>query len=187
MIKPQTRILGIDDGPLAPHVLVVGVVFRGGSWMDGLVSCTIERDGVDATDKIGEMVEGCRYKDVRIIMTDGVTFAGFNTINIKKLHKKTGVPVVVVTRRKPDYEKIRKALEKLPDKEKRWKDIEDAGEINKISFGTRSLYFQYLGTEREDVEKIIRLTSMHSLLPEPVRIAHIIATGVIRGEASKKP
>jgi hypothetical protein len=187
MIKPQTRILGIDDGPLAPWVLVVGVVFRGGSWMDGLVSCTIQRDGLDATNKITEMVSSCRYKDLRFLMTDGVTFAGFNTINIRKLHMDTGLPVIVVTRRNPNYEKIRRALERLPYKEKRWKDIEDAGDIHSISLGAHSLFFQYAGAEREEVEKILHLTSIHSLLPEPVRIAHIIATGVVGGEATKKP
>lgn len=187
MIKPQTRILGIDDGPLAPRVLVVGAVFRGGSWMDGLVSCTIQRDGTDATERIAEMVSSCRYKDLRFLMTDGVTFAGFNTINIKKLNRATGLPVIVVTRRNPDHEKIRRALERLPHKEKRWRDIRDAGDICSISLGAHSLFFQYAGAGREEVEKILHLTGMHSLLPEPVRIAHIIATGVVRGEATRKP
>lgn len=187
-IKPQIRILGIDDGSLNKEkVLVVGVVFRGGFWIDGIVSCYIEKDGLDATEKIVEMVNSCRYKDLRIIMTDGVTFGGFNTIDIHEIYKKTSLPVVVVMRRKPDFEKIKKALENLEHGEKRWRDIERAGKIFETKVMNRKLYFQFCGLEKEDCEKLIEITSMHSLLPEPVRIAHMIATGIVRGESSKKP
>ena len=36
-LKPEMRIIGIDDSPLlAKDVLVVGAVLRGGGWLDGL-------------------------------------------------------------------------------------------------------------------------------------------------------
>jgi|GEM_PF-2736796 hypothetical protein len=37
-MKPETRILGLDDSPLkGKKILVVGTVFRGGEWIDGIM------------------------------------------------------------------------------------------------------------------------------------------------------
>ncbi len=187
-IKPQIRILGIDDGSLCgEEVLLVGVVFRGGFWIDGLLSCWIKRDGTDATDKIISMVKNTKHEDLRVIMTDGVTFAGFNTIDIQRISQETALGIIPVMRRMPDFEKIEKALEHFPDKHERWECIKRAGPVHQITVHRGDLYFQYAGLEEEEAAKIIKLTCMHSQLPEPVRVAHIIATGIIRGEASRKP
>jgi endonuclease V-like protein UPF0215 family len=187
-IKPQIRILGIDDGSLyGQNILLVGVVFRGGFWIDGLLSCYIERDGTDATDKIITMVLNSKHEDLRVIMTDGVTFAGFNTIDIKKIAEKTALGVIPVMRKMPDFEKIEKALTNFPDKKERWQCIQRAGPISCATVHRGVIYYQYAGLTKEEAEKVIALTCMHSQLPEPVRVAHIIATGVVRGEASRKP
>ncbi|KYK35464.1 MAG: DUF99 family protein [Theionarchaea archaeon] len=187
-IKPQTRILGIDDGSLCgQEVLLVGVVFRGGFWIDGLLSCWIERDGMDATDKIISMVRNTKHEDLRVIMTDGITFAGFNTIDIEKIHENTSLGVIPVMRRMPDFEKIEKALNNFPDKDERWHHVMRAGPIHQVKVHRGTLYFQCAGMEKEKAKRILELTCMHSQLPEPVRVAHIIATGIIRGEASRKP
>ena len=41
VIKSEIRVLGVDDGKFVPHtegaVIVVGVVFRGGCWLDGVM------------------------------------------------------------------------------------------------------------------------------------------------------
>lgn len=187
-IKPQIRILGIDDGSLrGEEVLLVGVVFRGGFWIDGLLSCWIKRDGMDATDKIISMVNNTKHEDLRVIMTDGVTFAGFNTIDIQKISEKTALGVIPVMRRMPDFTKIEKALDHFSDKYERWRRIKRAGPVHRVAVHRGNLYFQYAGLKEEEALKIIELTCMHSQLPEPVRVAHIIATGIIRGEASRKP
>jgi hypothetical protein len=42
---------------------------------------------------------------------------------------------------------------------------------------------QIVGITRSDAEKLVKLTSTRSLLPEPLRVAHLIATGIVRGES----
>jgi endonuclease V-like protein UPF0215 family len=184
-IKPEIRILGIDDGSLVDDkVLVVGVVFRGGFWIDGLLSTYIERDGLDATKKIIEMVKNTKHKDLGVIMFDGVTLGGFNTIDIKKINEETELPCIVVIRKMS----IKNALKYLKNPEEREKMIENAGKIYRIELkDDKVLYYQFCGLTREEAEKLIKITAIHSSLPEPVRVAHIIATGVVRGEASRKP
>ena len=96
-IKPEIRILGIDDGFFLKgdkETLLVGVVFRGGFWLDGILSTQVAVDGMDATEKIIEMVMSSRYDDLRVIMLSGITVAGFNTIDITDLNRQTGLPVI---------------------------------------------------------------------------------------------
>ncbi len=185
VIKPEIRVLGVDDGAFKPHVKgqvpVIGVVFRGGFWLDGVMHTKIEVDGFDATDKIASMITGSsHYKQLRVIMLNGVTFAGFNIVDVKALHAATKLPVITVTREKPDFEDIHKALKNLANSEARWEAILSAGAPVEVS--TRSaearVYMQTVGVSKEDAQKILRLTSTRSNVPEALRVAHLIASGI---------
>ncbi len=190
-IKKEIRILGIDDSNFTRddrEVLVVGALLRGGFWIDGVVSTYVERDGLDATEKITSMILKARYKDLRAIMLKGITLAGFNLIDIEKLSHATGLPVVVVMRKMPDLTSIEMALTNLKDREKRIEIIKKAGQIYQGVVQEKSdIYFQFKGIDEEDARELIRISSMHSNIPEPLRVSHIIATGVVRGESTKKP
>lgn len=185
VIKPEIRVLGVDDGVFTPRVRglvpVVGVVFRGGYWLDGVMHTKIEVDGFDATNKINSMIKNSpHYKQLRIIMLDGVTFAGFNVVDISRLNSETKLPVIAVTREKPNFEEIHKALKNLPKGEERWKAILNAGEVFEVACKNKSekVYIQISGILKEDAEKILKLTSTRSNIPEALRVAHLIASGI---------
>lgn len=182
-IKPEIRVLGVDDGVFKPHtkglVPVVGVVFRGGYWLDGVMHTKVRVDGFEATRKIASMIKSSsHYKQLRVIMLNGVTIAGFNVVDIKKLHAETGLPVIVVTRDKPNFEEIREALKKLPKGEERWKAILNAGELHEAPIRGGKIYMQTSGISEEDARKILQLTSTRSYIPEALRVAHLIASGL---------
>jgi len=188
-IKPEIRVLGIDDGIFVPHtkgtIDVIGVVYRGGYWLDGVMRTEVTIDGMDATEKIAAMIKKSPYyEELRIVILNGITFAGFNVVDINKLFKTVNLPVIAVTREKPDLEKIKKALENLPECERRWQTIENAGKI--IAVQTRNteeaVYMQIAGVSREDAEKILKSTSTRSNIPEALRVAHIIASGLTQSE-----
>ena len=185
VIKPEIRVLGVDDGVFKPRtkgfVPVIGVVFRGGYWFDGVMHTKIKVDGTDATRKIASMViNSPHHKQLRVIMLDGITFAGFNVVDIKELNAKTSLPVITVTREKPNLEEIRRALENLPKSEERWKAILNAGEPVEVPVkgGKEKIYVQAVGISLEDAIKILRLTSTRSNIPEALRVAHLIASGI---------
>ena len=184
-IKPEIRILAIDDSALiADRIMIVGVIFRAGEWLDGVLRSELARDGLDGTDVIAEMVTGTRhYPQIRVIMLDGVTYGGFNVIDIKELHSRTGLPVIVVMRTAPDMGRIRDALRNLPDFERRLQAIMNAGTITKVDMPEGSLCIQCAGIVTEDAAKIVRLSTTHSHIPEPLRVAHLIATGIVCGES----
>ena len=185
VIKPEIRVLGVDDGKFAPHTnteaLVIGVVFRGGYWLDGLLHTRIAVDGFDATSKISSMItESAHSKQLRVVMLNGLTFAGFNIVDIKALNITTHLPVITVTREKPHLDEIYEALQNLSNSERRWKMIVEAGvpsEILTMNGRTRA-YIQTAGITKEDAERIVRFTSTRSSIPEPLRVAHIIASGL---------
>jgi hypothetical protein len=188
-IKREIRILGVDDAPFTPHttqpVMLIGTVFRAGQWLDGVIRTYIMGDGRNSTHQIIIMVNNTRHKDqLGVIMLDGITFGGFNIANIRKIFEATRIPVIIIMRKYPNLAKIEKALKRFPDWKERWNDVLDAGEIYKIKNENKEdLYVQICGLGLEDAKKIVRLSTTRSAIPEPLRVAHIIAAGVITGES----
>ena len=183
VIKPEIRVLGVDDGKFTPqtegNVIVVGVVFRGGFSIEGVMHTKIAIDGLDATEKLTSMINSSRHcRQLRLVMLNGLTFAGFNVVNLKKLYLATNLPVLALTHQKPDLNKIHKAVKNLPNAQERWNMILEAGEIHEVVNKGVKIYLETAGISLADAQKIIVLTSVRSSLPEPLRAAHIIASGI---------
>jgi len=192
MIKDEIRIIGIDDGHFDKDkdkkVLIVGAIMRGGKQIDGVLSNYIEIDGDDATDKIIEMIERTTHiKQLRIIMTNGISFAGFNIIDMNRIFEELKMPVIAVIRKKPDMEKFISALKKVRNFEKKLEILKRLPQPKPIKTRYGITYFQNVGISDEDTKEIILKTSINSRIPEPVRVAHLIATGVTLGYSRGKP
>ena len=191
-LKKEARIIGIDDGHHAREtsepVLVVGAVLRGKSYLDNVLATTITADGIDATPNLIKMVNTSRAKgNLSAIMLDGVTLGGFNVVNIKSLSENTNLPVIVAVRKEPDYEAIQAALKNIEDGEQKFKLIELAGDICELEIKNKQtegkMYFQFAGCTLPEAEDFLKLAIIHSLIPEPVRTAHLIAQGITLGES----
>ena len=183
VIKSEIRVLGVDDGQFTPRtqgaVIVVGVVFRGGCWIDGVMHTRVAIDGLDATEKLALMINDSPHrKQLRVVMFNGLTFAGFNIVDIKRLNVATGLPIIVLTRDMPDLEAIHRALKNLPNSEERWQMVLQGGEIHKITCKGSKSYMGLAGISLADALKIVQLTSTRSSFPEPLRVAHLIASGI---------
>jgi endonuclease V-like protein UPF0215 family len=188
-IKEEIRILGVDDGPFKPKhhgkAILIGVIYRGGTVFDGALKAEITVDGMDATDVLVDKINNSKHKkQLRVLMLHGVTMGGFNLVDIKELNQKTGLPVIIICRKKPNLDDIRKALRKFDDFKGRWSCVENAGKIFELEMkNNKKVYFQFIGLEKNEVERIIKLSCTRSLIPEPLRVAHIIASAIIRGES----
>lgn len=186
MLKKEIRMVGIDDAPFNKfkkgRVLVVGAVFRGGLMLDGIMSTKVTIDGKDSTAKIIRMISKSKFKEqLRCIFLDGIALCGFNVVDIIMLNRKTNIPVVVVIRKMPDIEKIKKTLERINKKEK-IELLEKGGNIYNIG----KIYVQIAGISLEKVKEFLKIACTRSLIPEPVRIAHLIASGIVKGESKGK-
>ena len=180
--------MGFDDGAFTredKEAILVGVLMEGAR-VEGVVSSFISVDGMDVTEKMASLVRGRFYPQIRAVFTSAKTFAGFNILNLDEFYDLTGVPVISVYRWPPKVEEMLRLCERFPDGEARKKAVLSGGEVHSLE--TRGkIYFQSAGVDPRDAAKLIKAYSIHSALPEPVRLAHIIASGVSRGESKGRP
>ncbi len=186
--KRYIRVIGFDDGPFkhgeGGETILVGVVVRAKEYIDAVLSSWITVDGFDVTSKIISLVNRPKYRDqIQLIILNSIAFGGFNLADLKEIHSSTGKPVIAVVRRKPDKDKFIKAAMKLPDADKRLEIINHAGEIKEACVDGRTLYFQSCGIDDKDACIMLKRTRKRCAIPEPVRLAHIIASGIVDGES----
>lgn len=185
-VKKEIRIIAWDDCAFSfrsRQVSIIGAIFRGGQFLDGLLSTTIKKDGMDVTDKTVKSIKSSRHYDqLSVIMLNGITFGGFNLIDIKKLNRETRLPVLVIQRKKPDIEKFNKALNIFDDQKKRKEIVKRAGKIYKF----RKIHYQKCGLKKQACENLLKLTCIRSDIPEPIRVAHLIASGLSRKKYIKE-
>ena len=115
---------------------------------------------------------------MRLVMMDSITVAGFNIVNIRLLFNETGLPVIALTRDKPTDIEVKEALQNLPDWEERLRLIEEAGELTEVRVRGTPLYVHLAGISKQDAERIVNTTSTRANFPEPLRVAHLIASGI---------
>ena len=189
-MKKGIKLMGVDDAPFyfrEDKTIVVGVVMRGGEYIEGVLRREVTVDGEDATDTCIDMVLHTRHKQqLKALLLDGVSLGGFNVVDINRIHTETGIPVITVTRDKPDLNKIQSALKKhFNDWEKRL-NIITTGELHRVETNYNPIYVKSAGISIEDAKEIIRLSTIRGVIPEPIRVAHIIASAIIRGESYGK-
>lgn len=176
--------MGFDDAPFPRDyygdVLLVGVVYAG-LRLEGVLSTTVRRDGVDATEKLAIAIETSRFRSqLHGILLQGIAFAGFNVVDLYRLHELLRLPVVAVARKPPDMDAIRRALlSKVPGGSHKWGLIEKLGPMEAAA----GVFVQRVGVSLQDVQRLLHRLSINSLLPEPLRTAHLIAGGIALGES----
>jgi len=183
------RIVGVDDGSVSSgrsgRTVLVVVLLEGSQILDVRLGA-IDVDGVDAQ---GILVSLLRRLSYDVVMLSGISFAGFNLVDLKWLAGKVGKPVIAVIREKPDNKAVRDALRKhFGDWRRRWRAVKDAGSIYscKPLADEPRLYFEARGCSPASARKIIVSSSTVSRLPEPVRVAGLLAKG-LRGSEIRTP
>jgi hypothetical protein len=73
----------------------------------------------------------------------------------------------------------RALLDHVPGGARKWRLIEAAGPMEAIG----RLYIQRAGLSLTQATGLLAGLCVHSLVPEPLRVAHLIAGGLITGES----
>lgn len=179
MNRAYAHAIGFDDAPfLRRHrgdVLVVGAV-HAGARIDGVLATRVRRDGVNATERLIAALLDCHfYPQLQLVWLQGIALAGFNVVDIHRLHAATGLPVIVAARRAPDLAAMRRALlDKVPGGARKWRLIEAAGPMEPVG----GIWIQRAGIGPEAAAACVAAWQLHGMLPEPLRTAHLIAGGV---------
>ena len=202
------NVIGFDDGPFEHahrgDVLLVGVVCAGVR-LDGVVSGRIRRDGTDSTRRMIELVERSQFrKHVRAVMLQGIAVGGFNVVDVHELSKTLAVPVLVIVRRPPDLKAVERALfstdppnrPRVRGARRKWELIQRAGAIEPLGMSRRDsrrptglrgspqrLWIQRVGLSLAEARALVARTTLHGNVPEPLRLAHLIAGGIAAGKS----
>lgn len=182
--RSPSHLVGFDDAPFAREhrgdVLLIGAVYAGPR-LDGVLSTRVRRDGVNATRRLAAAVAGSRFhRQLHAVLLQGVAFAGFNVVDVPRLAEALELPVLVVARQAPDMAAVRRALlSRVPGGARKWRLIRQLGPMEPLA----GLHVQRWGIDAADAERLLRHSAINGKLPEPLRTAHLIAGGVVRGES----
>ncbi|MBI4214372.1 DUF99 family protein [archaeon] len=184
-MKRQVRAIGFDDAVFFrkdKECLVAGVVCRPDGYVEGVVSTSVKVDGNDATSKIARATNRCRFRpQLKCVFLQGFTVAGFNMADLRELSRLTRLPVISVLRRKPRVKKVIRALKNFSDFDKRFEIFR---RNNKYCM-KRCVYVNRAGITPAACEELLSLFTLRGNVPEPLRLAHLVASGVSLGESTK--
>ncbi len=176
-MKEKVRVLAVDDAPFRrgvdKHTFLVALLFRGFI----LERALKERIEVDGSDSAEALIRLCNHpkvrEEVRVIMTHGTTFGGLNVLNVNEVYEELRTPLIACVSKRP--ENIERALR-------------SAGFVDKINivrlnppyrpvktnFGT--VYCSWIGLIDDEAIKLVRSLTVESKIPEPLRVADIVAS-----------
>jgi len=179
-------VVGIEDGGFSREfpdysgqTLLICVLLRG-TWIKNFQEDTISVDGLDASNKLIVML---RHWSFDAVMLAGVSFAGFNLVDPMMVFEEFGKPVVVISRTKPDNVAVKNALfQHFKDWRIRWSVFKKLGTVHQIvsMIGEPPLYVEVVGATKDWTTKMIRASATCCRVPEPVRVARLIARGLTR-------
>ncbi len=178
--KPHPRVFAFDDAPFRfgqKETALVGVVVALPGYLEGLVKGSVVVDGDEATETLTRLVNASRFRPAsQAILLGGISVGGFNVVDLAALHRRTGLPVVTVTRRRPDLAAMRRALvlhsgDRVEERERRWSEFP----LFPFRTGPRPLWVASAGLDPEEVAALLRKSLVRGSYPEPLRLAHRIA------------
>jgi len=183
--NPYANVIAFDDAPFPRDykgdVKIAGAVFAGLRF-DGLLIDKVRKDGANSAKKIVELVKSSKFNEhIQLVMLQGISLAGFNVVDTHFIFKELRRPVLVVARKKPEPEKMKRALlDNLPGGERKWKLVERLGQMEPCL----NCYIQRIGLSMDEAERIVKCTAVYGSIPEPLRVAHLIAGALGTGVSS---
>ena len=181
--KPGIRVLGISESftKEVKQSIVAGVVMRGDYRIDGFGFCRPTLGGTDATELLLDLFHRLGRQDIRAWMLGGNIISWFNIVDISRIYDETKLPVVCITYN--PSEGIEKYLrEYFPDE---WHDrlekINQPGERTEVVLTTgHSAYLTTAGLSVIRAKQLVDLFTIDGRVPEPIRIARMLAAGIFR-------
>lgn len=188
--KAHPRVVAVDDGAFARAdrwAPIAAVVVSAPDYVEAIRTDRVRVDGRDATRRVIAVVRATGPVDgVRAVLLDGAVLGGFNVVDLDAVHRALGRPVVALTRRPPDFVRIRAALRKwFPRDARRRYALLTAHRLYPVpTEGLLPIRAAAVGCSRADAARLIRRTTVRGHWPEPLRLAHLVASA---GAPARRP
>jgi hypothetical protein len=182
------HVLGVDDGPfqkgVSQNTPIVGVMMEGARLVEAVAMTEFPIDGDGVTAFLSDWIQTLRcYQALQAVVFGGVTIAGLAVIDVVELAAQLGKPVLVVNRRDPTHHRLQPAFD-AAGLSVRLEIVDRAPPAFRVSDG---LFAAAAGVGVEEARRLIQATMVKSELPEPLRVAHLVARAIVKGESRGRP
>jgi hypothetical protein len=161
--------------------MIAGIVMRKDLIIDGVVFGNVTIGGNDATGCIISMIKNLERNDINLILLDGMIISMYNIIDGEEIFRTTSMPVIAITFK--DSFGIDQSIKNyFPDNYKiKIESYNKLGERKKIMLKTgKFLFIRNWGITIQDSINIINSFLIQGAIPEPIRIAKMIARAHVR-------
>ncbi|WP_457557333.1 endonuclease dU [Candidatus Harpocratesius sp.] len=162
---------------------LIGVVTKGLQLMH-VSNSRITVDGDDATTQMLSIFEQNPFRnEIQIILIDSPTVAGFNIPDPFIIHEMSQIPVLLIPSNPPTHI-IAEVFENIfPDRKEDLSILKNLPPLEKIEVSVnisptikKKLCFHPIGISKEEVIDLLNFLTHFSAVPEPLRLAHLIAS-----------
>ena len=183
MAKRFSNIIGFDDAPFQRNhkgnVKVIGTIYAR-SQLNGILVGEIKKDGSDAAKKLVSLISGSKFAEsIQLVMLQGIAMGGFNVVDVFSLHEQLDVPILVVSRKIPNMRAIKEALLNIRGGRLKWSIIEKLGDMEPVN----RVYVQRVGLTIRQATTVVNQFTATGHIPEPLRVAHLIAGAMVDGQS----
>jgi endonuclease V-like protein UPF0215 family len=181
--KKAIRILGLAESfrkGSSQDAVLAGVVMRSDFIVDGVVLGRCRVGGMDVTDSILEMYHKLGRDDISALMINGCIISWFNVIDLSRLYKETNLPSICLTYY-PSTGLKEYFMKYFPeDWSERVRIYEENGPrtevVNKNGF---KIYLRAVGIDIEAATNLVNKYTLFGRIPEPLRLARLIAHAIL--------
>ncbi len=149
-VKKEVRILGLDS---CDRHRIVGAIVRGGLYLDGVLSFPRKLNSLELAREIRL---SRYYPELRFIMVHQTVRHGKQNFDAERIRKTTNLPLIEITRTKP------------------------RGRNKTYTRVVRCGIAIYIHSQLEPAmtDRLLNLSWTEGILPEPVRVAHLLAKSI---------
>jgi endonuclease V-like protein UPF0215 family len=185
-MKSRVMIVAFDDGPQShPITPLVGVTCKGLQLLHVSYNF-ITVDGIDATEKLAAQLKANPYlTEVRLIMINSPTLGGFNPPNPFEIFESFQIPLVLIPESKPTSAIHAVYAQVFPDRLHQIDFLRKLPKLEQITLQQKqaphkehSLFLHCIGISKTDLIPVLQFLCEYSSIPEPLRLAHIIASSI---------
>jgi len=182
--KKAVRALGVSESfvkGISEKSVLAGIVMRADMAIDGFVFSKATVGGMDATEKIIEMYRALERDDINLLLLNGCVISWYNVVDLHGVAEETALPLVCVTYEESEgLEKY--FLELFP---KDWEHRVEVYHKNEartpIQLRTGyTVYVRPIGMRLEEAKAILDKFTTHGAVPEPLRVARLLARATVK-------
>ena len=162
-----------------------GVVMRRDFVIDGFTFGSATLEGDDATDSILKMYDELQRPDISYVLISGLIVSMYNIIDIKKLYDSLKIPIIGISYRDSPglYDAIKYHFPK--SFESKIESYKKLGQREKIILkNSNEIFVRKEGCILSDVRHLLNDLTLHGSVPEPIRVAQLLANTLLQKQLS---